>query len=226
MKKVFISGINGNMGARYGLICRTLGLDVYGSDQSSFTEQGDFCVRNNIDGIIVATPTFTHVDAINIFGNEAPDIPVLIEKPIRLGPVETMPDYKLTMVNQYKYLVDNDRIGLTYYNYFKTGGDGLLWDCINIIGLAKTEVSIKRQSPFWRCSINGQDLNIKDMDKAYYDMLDDWTTNPVSNHEYIQKAHAKVNEMVKAGVTNTRKIKEPNDVKTGSQVLPIVGRNE
>tara|TARA_R110000796_G_scaffold252618_2_gene388737 strand:+ start:3995 stop:4666 length:672 start_codon:yes stop_codon:yes gene_type:complete len=220
MKNIFISGIDGNMGSRYATICRTLGLKVYGVDRISFTEQARFCKSNDIDGIIVATPTFTHIDAINIFGSHCEYVPMLVEKPLRKGRIKTMPNFKVTMVNQYKYLVDKiDSVGLSYYNYFKSGGDTMLWDCINIIGLANSEISIKANSPFWRCMINGQMLNIKDMDGAYLNMVRDWTKNPEGNREYIELAHDKV-----CALKESKPIPRGNKVKTGSQVIPILGK--
>lgn len=223
MKRVFISGVSGNMGSRYALICKKLGLKVYGADMVSFTEQSSFCNGNDIDGIIVATPTHTHVDAINIFGNQT-KLPILVEKPIRCGRLKTMPDFPITMVNQYAYLADPSSVGLTYYNYFKTGGDGLLWDCINIVGLAKSEVSIKKDSVFWRCMINGKRLQIRDMDRAYIEMVKDWTEDPFKgNREYFQKAHDKVVSMLAKGGTGTT-TEERNKIKSDSQVIPILGK--
>lgn len=228
MKNVFISGIKGNMGSRYALICHALGLRVYGTDLVSFTEQATFCRKKNIDGVIIATPTHTHIDAINIFGNQC-NLPMLVEKPIRIGRVRTMPDFNVTMVNQYKYLAKENSVGLTYYNYFKTGGDGLLWDCINIIGLAKGEVSVKKESPFWRCMINGHRINIKDMDRAYFDMIKDWSRNPIGNRYYIELAHEKVAAMKNAKPT-PKTSEERNQIKTSTKtevnVIPILGRTD
>ncbi len=193
MKKVFISGITGNMGSRYALICKRLGLKVYGADIISFSSQLQQCAEEYVDGIIIATPTYTHMDAINIFAS-IEGIPILCEKPIRKGKVQTSNHFNVRMVNQYKYMIDENKKGQTYYNYFKTGQDSLLWDCINIFGLAKGKLKIKNDSPIWDCMINGQKLNLADMDQAYIDMIEDWVKNPINNHKYIEKTHKRVFE--------------------------------
>jgi hypothetical protein len=224
MKKIYISGVKGNMGRRYKLICKRLGLKLFGSDCTSFTEQASFCLHEGIDGIIVATPTYTHVDALNIFSHITPNIPVLVEKPIQLGEILVPPEHNVTMVNQYKYLVgNNNSVGITYYNYFKTGGDGLLWDCINIIGMAKSEVTIKNSSLLWGCVINGKKLRLQDMDKAYVEMVKDWTEKPVGNHGYIEHAHKAVMVMSKCKPA-PKTSGERNKMKAKSEVIPILGR--
>lgn len=218
MKSIFISGIKGNMGSRYARILQKLKVNVYGSDDnSSFMEQASFCKRKGIDGIIIATPTATHLDAINIFGNFC-NAPMLVEKPIAKAKIVS-PRFHVTMVNQYDYLVREDSVGLSSYNYFKTGGDGLLWDCINIIGMARSSVKINNNSPIWRCMINGQRLHIQDMDRAYIHMLRDWVDDPIPNPEYIMLAHAKVWEMIKEQENKHR----ANKVEVGTKVIPILG---
>lgn len=192
-KKVFISGVNGNMGQRYALICKKLGYKVYGCSEDSFMNQAFYCKDQGIDRVIIATPTYSHLDAIFTFRNIC-NFPILCEKPIDTQPFECSDDsdFNLTMVNQYAYLVDKDSIGPSYYSYFKTGKDGLYWDCINIIGLAKQDIIVSNESHVWTCAINGQALSIADMDNAYYLMLEDWLQNPVSNLDYIISSHKKV----------------------------------
>ena len=64
--------------------------------------------------------------------------------------------------------------------------------------MAKGEVQLKNDSPIWDCWINGKDLNIADMDFAYIEMVKDWIKNPTNNHDYILKAHKKVNSWMEA----------------------------
>lgn len=201
MKKVLVVGYKGNMGRRYTTILNHLGVEWSGVDYSN--RQGD---EKGIDGIIVATPTRSHervlTGLIGVY-----DAPVLCEKPMGrcgvFGPpkIDKLQDFietsglNIRMVNQYQYMPgadEADATGKTYYNYFKTGQDGLAWDCINIIGMAKGEVQLKNDSPIWDCWINGKDLNIADMDFAYIEMVKDWIKNPTNNHDYILKAHQKV----------------------------------
>lgn len=231
MKKVFISGIGGNMGKRYAHICDSLGVNVLGCDMSSFVRQAMFCHGNAFDGIIVATPTHTHLDAINIFGSLCPYIPILVEKPIEIGKIKGFEKrIKLTMVNQYKYLVDDFSVGPTYYDYFKTGGDGLFWDCINIIGLAKGEVRIKNDSTIWQCMINGKKLSLGDMDNAYVDMIKSWMEDPSGNMEYAFNAHRKVQSLIDRSRNDLSNVDDnkskANKLKTSTKVLSMVNRND
>lgn len=221
LKSVFISGLNGNMGTRYALICaQELGLKVYGMDADhSFSQQATFVRDNNVDGVIIATPTNTHLDAIQIFNAYKTGVPILCEKPILKAALEWDQQFNVRMVNQYKYLVDSDTIGKTSYNFYKTGNDGLLWDCINIVGLANTDVNIKADSPRWKCTINGQKLQLADMEQAYIDMIADWVKDPTPNIDYINMAHKKVVEILES-----RK-KKDSRVSMGSTVTPILSKS-
>lgn len=197
-KNIFISGINGNMGQRYMYVLRALGHTVYGLDKEfSFTEQAHLVQKsdNKIDGIIIATPTPTHLDALMAFMDMEDIKPILCEKPISTNPI-TLPLFdNISMVNQYKYLLsekamDSDK--MSYYNYFKTGKDSLAWDCINIIGLANGPIAINNGSYKWNCIINGERIDFRRMDYSYYLMVKDWIKNPVADIDYIEYAHNKV----------------------------------
>jgi len=201
MKKVLVVGYKGNMGSRYTAILDFLGIEWSGLEP--FERKGN---EQDIEGIILATPTITHPDILRSFENDY-DLPILCEKPISrcgiFGKPSTLgladflskTNLNIRMVNQYKYMPRADEAGAegkTYYNYFKTGRDGLAWDCINIIGMAKGDVELKNDSPIWDCWINGKSLNIRGMDHAYIDMIDDWVKNPTNNHDYILESHEKV----------------------------------
>lgn len=198
MKKVFISGSLGNMGRRYSAILDYLDIYYEGSDiNNPLSSQAMYVRDNDFDGVIVATPTHNHTDALNIFSSFC-KVPILIEKPVTKHPIlDDKPYHPCTVVNQYKYMVDESREGETLYDYFKTGSDGLFWDCYNIIGLAKDKVTLSNKSPIWTCVINGQELSLKDMDKAYVEMIKDWTENPEPNIDYIKATQNKVMEMIK-----------------------------
>ncbi len=127
--------------------------------------------------------------------------PILCEKPIckSMGELHLLiaecrvAGTKLQMVSQYDYMVgDRNRRGPSHWNYFKSGNDGLAWDCIQIIGLACALPDLKNDSPFWSCSINGMELHIEDMDKAYNWMIFDWLKNPRDDFDRILATHQKV----------------------------------
>lgn len=221
---VFIAGIMGNMGSRYMKILSQMPkLNIYGWDREvSFVQQAEFCRQKNVDRIIIATPTSTHVDALNLFTSICPHIPILCEKPIARQALDGSPD-NLTMVNQYAYLVDPDSIGKTYYNYWKTGNDGLYWDCINIIGMANGDVEVKADSPIWQCQINGKQLSLADMDQAYVDMIEDWVKEPIPNGDYIDHAHMAVEDYIEGRKSKGPYINIPEENNL-ADVLPFAGK--
>lgn len=199
-KKVFIVGILGNMGTRYKTICEYLGHEVYGRDKffpSKFSPKEADC-------FIIATPTESHIDDIGEYSSYGK--PILCEKPLtkdieRLEALEaflikTKRKHLVSMVNQYSILSKGGR-GTSSYNYFKSGKDGLYWDCINIIGLSKTAPALSNDSPIWDCYINGHRISIANMDRAYLLMIKNWLERPKSNFDYAKKAHLKVLNILK-----------------------------
>ena len=177
------------MGRRYSAILNYLNIPFRGIDKD------DVIINDNYKGVIIATPTETHV-ALAEFYSEL-KMPILCEKPIAKnleGVERALKCEKLTMVNQYEYLVKKGARGETHYNYWNSGKDGAGWDCINIIGLSNGPLPrISNRSPIWKCQINGHELNIKDMDTAYCRMIEDWVKRPdANNHEYIERAHLRV----------------------------------
>ncbi len=200
MKKVYISGFNGNMASRYKAILKLMGIGVIGKDLNC-----EFGRPKDADGFIIATPTENHIDDLEkyiVFGK-----PILVEKPITkfIFSLDSFAEkWKdkldlITMVNQYRYLYDPLVVGDTYYNYFKTGKDSLHWDCINIIGSAKARLELRNDSPIWQCTINGRHLKIHEMDHAYCNMIKDWISGELKgNWEYIKHAHLAVTKCLQS----------------------------
>lgn len=207
---VYIIGIEGNMGRRYSAILDYLGIPYIGHDKQHAPDQTRNFIRPEAKGathFIIATPTDRHISDIrNIIKRYQK--PILCEKPLVKNyrelcefEHELKEDVALiSMVNQYRYLIPNDIEGASYYDYFKTGSDGLEWDCINIIGLAKRPpIYIKDESPRWRCAINGKTLNLSMMDYAYIDMMKDFVSpDYLCNWAYAKRAHEKVEEWLKS----------------------------
>jgi hypothetical protein len=193
LKKPLIVGSRGNMGKRYAAGFRYLGIEPLGIDV------GD-PIPDGFDSVVIATPTSNHLPQIVRFGKMG--VPILCEKPFSTNLDEAIEicDYAdehkvdLRMVNQYAMLTFPRAAGETLYDYFRTGQDGLAWDCINIIGLAKEKVTLKNKSPLWRCEINGQRIPFAEMDFAYVQMLSQWTSGKYAagSIEYAREAHAKV----------------------------------
>jgi len=194
---IYIIGNKGNMGRRYAAILKYLGVRSFGHD---INDDIDLSLMENAKGFIVATPTNLHVTGLTqILWYEKP---ILCEKPLtkNLKDIEMIESryekylHLVTLVNQYKFLAKPGD-GETYYNYFKTGNDGLIWDCLNILGLANGPVKLCNDSPVWKVKINGHELDQSQVDNSYIEMVKDWLDNPKSNWDYIKMAHEKAVNM-------------------------------
>ena len=181
------------MGRRYAAILEHLGHEWGGEDLGP-QGKGSF---GDSDAIIIATPTSTHADLIRKvmwLGK-----PILCEKPIckDMGELRNLMSdcvkagARLQVVSQYDYLVRQGDQGPTQYDYFKTGPDGLPWDCIQIVDHARDTPTLKNKSPVWHCVINGKVLNLADMDGAYVRMIDEWLARPRNDISRILESHAK-----------------------------------
>jgi hypothetical protein len=199
---VLIVGSKGNMGRRYASILRHLGIEHRGLDIDH--DLGDAeREATRASQVIIASPTDSHVGWIRFF---APyNLPILCEKPLSkdVAQVRAALDYAadcgtpLNMVYQYRELVEEKSEGESRYNYWNHGKDGLVWDCIQIIGLAKGWVSLAEDSPIWRCRINGQLLDIAAMDKAYINHIKNWLRKPGQDKAEILAVHQKTAEYAK-----------------------------
>jgi hypothetical protein len=189
---IVIFGSNGSMGKRYQTILNYLNIHHVDIDVSTDMYQ-DY---KKIDGIIIATPTDTHLEFIKIFSDLK--VPILCEKPLstdfkEIEQIKALVDQglNLTMMNQYKLLDDPSSEGPSFYNYFRHGNDGLYWDCMQIIGLARGSIQIHESSPVWTCMLNGKALSLSDMDWAYVQYVQDWIQNPGQDFNEILLAHQK-----------------------------------
>jgi hypothetical protein len=198
LKNILIVGSKGAMGRRYGAVLSFLGVRWEGIDIGETP-------KRPYDGVIIATPTANHIDDIQYY---ATDAAVLCEKPfaISLPPVKEIcrmakdKGWSLRMVNQYAYLDPAQSSGESLYDYYNHGRDGLAWDCINIVGLARGKFSLGEVSPVWACMLNGHTLKIRDMDSAYIAMIHDWVSGGEGNIPYILSAHTKVSSYLGGGV--------------------------
>jgi hypothetical protein len=204
MKKILIIGCNGSMGKRYSAICKFLKIPFKGIDIGEYFDPDDY------SNFIIATPTDTHLRVARlIIDNSTKHTRILCEKPIAIVShvVNELSDvildakalgHEFFMVNQYAYYP-----GLptekepTFYNFYQSGKDGLKWDCIQIIYLARGEIILDNTSPVWECKINGLWLNRETLDECYVDMIDDFFRNSKRKlwaWDDIFKAHLKVVE--------------------------------
>ncbi len=198
INRPLILGAEGGMGKRYGAILKYLGIDFLPNEGEHLPEKGAF------DGIIIATPTYMHCSHIRKVWDYG--VPILCEKPLGADLTEILElcrdaereGVKLRMCNQYAQLVPEGAHGDSRYDYWKSGSDGLAYDCISVIALAKGPVVLAAHSPVWTCTINGHKLSLADMDWAYVKMIQGWLSGDVDGINYIRKAHLKVAEYLNA----------------------------
>lgn len=196
---ILIVGANGNMGQRYSKILNFLGEPWIGVDKKDKISNYDL---KKIKKVIIASPTDCHMEHLIEFEK----FPILCEKPIttKMIDFELLEKRKLThfkMVEQYKFLVDPMAFGVTKYSYFKHGNDGIYWDCIQPIGLAKGDVYLSEESPVWHCIINGKSIDLRKMDEAYIHNVKAWLRGDsfLSGYEQIKKMHLKTKSFLKTG---------------------------
>lgn len=194
---VLILGGKGNMGQRYQAVLKHLGVRFAVADvETSPADMKTLAAQS--EGIIIATPTDTHTAYILSL---APlKKPILCEKPICKDPVElrsVLHEVKtqgcpFSMVYQYGMLLTTSgQRGLTFYDYFKHGSDGLAWDCIQVIGLARGDIKLEEESPIWRCAVNGERLHLGQMDKAYIEFIRRWMREPKQDLGALVAVHEK-----------------------------------
>ena len=169
--RVLVVGSRGRQGRRYCSILNYLGVDYTGTDLGQSFPNTDFTHA------IVATPTNAHEKTIFGLRDKYPWLlPILVEKPVVTSLTRaTLELDGIYAVNQYAFLPEYTKFqsgeGLTAYDYYQSGADGLLWDCISLVGLANGRIELKNDSPVWKAQINGVELHREDMDTAYVVML-------------------------------------------------------
>lgn len=196
---VLVVGGRGNMGMRYHAVLNYLGVAHELVDKECTMPE----IRSKAErssGIIVSTPTYTHVEILNnLFDLKKP---ILCEKPLATDVVafgRLTNDMKrartnLTMVYQYSSLT-SARGEYGFYDYFKHGGDGLVWDCIQIIALSSGNCVLREESPVWKCKIGKDTLNIADMDMAYVNFIKSWLRDPGQDLDWLFDVHVETSRM-------------------------------
>lgn len=209
---ILVLGHLGNMGIRYTKILDHLNTEWKGLDTRMAPLTADIILdaAKTSAGVIIATPTRFHEEHLEMLCDLG--VPVLCEKPLSkdLANLKRIllryqeSHTPLSMILQYKELLNDAAVGASSYNYFKTGSDGLAFDCIQIIGLAKGTVSIANDSPTWECTINGQRLNLADMDQAYVWNVMRWLKGDYQNLKEIYAIHERVKEYIETNEGSNR----------------------
>lgn len=203
MDKILIIGSEGSMGRRYQSILKYLKVDFGCYDIKIMGSYPDF---NKYDAFIVCTPTFDH--EVTLLSLQKYNKPILCDKPIIKDSQKVAEilsgDIDLDIMFQYRELL-NDIYNwmdepFSSYNYFRTGNDGLYWDCMQTIGLHRGSIdhlSIRNDSPVWECKINNEQLHLGMMDIAYVKYLSKWLKGHRTPKEEIINYHWKVEEFIK-----------------------------
>lgn len=220
---MLIIGSNGNIGRRYVNICKYLHIPHTAVDIKSNSEE-DICVEiEKNEFILLCTPTDTHYEMIEkiikIKKYKNTKTYLLCEKPITKNKVELEKllfdtvNSKITlfMVNNYNFIeIEPESNGIikifkkimndftTEYNYFHSGTDGMIWDCIQLVYLAKGKIILKQESPIWHCKINGVKISREQVDYSYIAMIIDFVTKreKMWTLSDIIKSHQKVMELI------------------------------
>lgn len=200
-----IIGSEGSMGKRYQAILDHLGHSWMGLDEKDTNIWDVFPPEyyHEATSFIIATPTDTHAEIIlDLLPYRKP---ILCEKPITKD-ADLLPHLRdaiersktpFQMMLQYKYLLPKLARGESHYDYFRHGNDGLHWDCLQIIGLAKGEVTLREKSPVWDCVINGHRIHPGQMDQAYVTAVEAFLHGHPQDLGEIVDMHHKVLEMIK-----------------------------
>lgn len=200
---IFLMGSEGSMGKRYQAIFKHLQLDYISFDHYKgigTSEDIDKC-----DKVLIAIPTDYHSYVLKNIIPMGKDI--LCEKPVcksskQLEELLTLvrnSKSKFNMVFQYGEIAHNNLNPhqFSYYDYFRTGNDGLAWDCLQILALASGPVKLKNESPIWKCEINDQQLDSSSMDYAYVKFIKKWSLGHLKqDHQWLIDIHKKVEEYV------------------------------
>jgi hypothetical protein len=201
--KVCIIGADGNMGRRYRAIFESEGLPYAAVDWDDPFPTGLYTHH------IIATPTETHTELLmEVCARYKPPLKILVEKPF--AKIRDMRELDIIrkagywgnevyMVNQYAYYSHGitETSGQTSYDYYNSGKDGIGWDCIQLLHLARDGIShLRNKSPVWDCWINGTQLNRELIDLCYVKMILDFVSDGQQygrrwGWDDIRHAHAK-----------------------------------
>lgn len=205
---ITLIGSNGSMGKRYQAILNFLKMPFTPCDIETSKKEIERSAQES-SGVIIATPTHTHAEYLRqlLPWNSK----ILCEKPITKDVAEledldsfcNRHGYDFQMVLQYRMFRVEQTRGDSYYNYFRTGNDGLIWDCLQIIGLAHDKPIIENTSPVWECKINGTRLNFSRMDYAYVLMVEEWLKGErITTRKEIIEMHRKTDEYAREYYAN------------------------
>ena len=168
---IIVLGGNCGIGKRYRSILSHIGVEHRSYDINDVPRYHD------ATGIIVATPTKTHVD---ILAHQVPiNVPCLCEKPISLNPSEimTLNGRPIWMVCNWLYLPGVDRKWISNdirYDYYDQGRESPIENLAQPLALAINPSTILGESPIFRLTINNCPVTVEDVQRSYVTMISDF----------------------------------------------------
>lgn len=168
----------GSIGSRYVAILKYLGHESIIYDTKLSDPSTDW--PKDFEKAIIAAPTDAHFDFCRMMMEMGK--PFLCEKPMSKSlneclELETLDKNKLgRVVCNYKFITKRP----TLYDYFKTGSDGLYWDCSQLIYL-NPEIELCTNSPIWTLEENGNNIPYQWLENSYFHMINDFLNNNGEN---------------------------------------------
>lgn len=178
--KVLVLGGLGSIGSRYMLILKHMGVACESWDMADPHGYASELTDLEFTHAIVATPTRTHYMYTRKLIEMG--IPTLCEKPLStsIDECEYLVGYagergaSAHVVCNYNYTLAG-KLSSPHieYDYYKTGSDGLYWDCCQLLYLDQF-ASLRNESPWWQFVVNGYEVAYRDLEISYVKMLQDW----------------------------------------------------
>ena len=176
--KILVIGGLGSIGSRYCAILKWLGIEYEILDIG----MGRLEARE-FDRAIIATPTETHYDYCKQLVEMGK--PFLCEKPVSkdLKECEELAAIKNGyVVNNYEIIYRRkwNTSSKEYppnisYHCYKTGKDGLDFDCSQLIYMAGYGfLTLTKDSPIWSLRMNGDIVTYKELEESYVWMIQAW----------------------------------------------------
>lgn len=185
--RIAVIGSEGSMGRRYSRLLPLMGVEPVKIDVA-LNDSPDLSAADVV-GAIIATPTACHLEMVE----KCCDLGIhfLCEKPVVTSSQGTEEAERMEReANVVGYVVSNwaytrDKSGDTVwekkshsvtYNNVRHGQDGLFWDCCQLIYLARDHSpTLLETAPFLDAEIDGQRIDVDDIELSYALMLRDWT---------------------------------------------------
>lgn len=169
--KVCVIGGKGSIGSRYVAILKYLGHEPIVWDLPEAESQD----LPEAEKYIIATPTDTHYEWCKKL--IAKNATFLCEKPLskNLKECEELALYRNGyVVNNYAFVVECMIVPKPplkiKYDYYRTGNDGLYWDCCQIINIDPT-ADLKNISPILNISFYGELVPYRWIEASYIAMI-------------------------------------------------------